>query len=57
MAGAGIESLVSAQLNAVSFVMDYVEFHFNGRCHGFNLLADERWQAPPGPRRLRAPLR
>lgn len=30
MAGTRIESLVSEQFNAVSFVMDYVEFHFNG---------------------------
>jgi len=30
MAGTRIESLLSEQLNAVSFVMDYVEFHFNG---------------------------
>ena len=26
----GVESLVGEELNAVSFVMDYVEFHFNG---------------------------
>ena len=26
----GLESLVGEELNAVSFVMDYVEFHFNG---------------------------
>jgi hypothetical protein len=30
MPGARIENLVAEQLNAVSFVMDYVEFHFNG---------------------------
>ena len=30
MAGTRIESLLSEQVNAVSFVMDYVEFHFNG---------------------------
>jgi hypothetical protein len=30
MPGTLIENLVAEQLNAVSFVMDYVEFHFNG---------------------------
>ena len=27
---AGIEGLIGEELNVVSFVMDYVEFHFNG---------------------------
>lgn len=26
----GIEGLIGEELNVVSFVMDYVEFHFNG---------------------------
>jgi hypothetical protein len=41
-----IDTLVGEELNAVSFVMDYVEFHFNGPV--LRALTDPVLEAPGG---------
>lgn len=51
-----LRSLIGEELNAVSFVMDYVELHFNGpvvRCIADPVVSDDKrsWRFPePGSR-------